>query len=159
MAPKSSNDNSAYKSHIKLDLEKLNNNQIQNVKVDLTNINIKTLATLLGVLSEGVKLYMKLLTSNIYYALNDRTHNLLMKGDIDMSVVVGEEAIVNTISDAELVYIIVQEREVEILVVDKHKTRAGGAFFNCLNNTLFYFDKYGILKKLIEILIIIIAYI
>ena len=31
-----------------------------------------------------------------------------MKGDIDMSVAVGEEAIVNTISDAELVYIIVQ---------------------------------------------------
>ena len=42
-----------------------------------------------------------------------------MKRDIDLSVVVGEEAIVNTISDAELVDIIVQEREVEIFVVDK----------------------------------------
>ena len=110
MPPKSSNDNSAYKSQIKLDLEKLKNNQIQSVKVDLIKINIRTLATQLGVLSEYVKLYMKLLTSNRYYALNDRTINLLMKGDIDMSVVVGEEAIVNTISDAELVVIIVEER-------------------------------------------------
>ena len=58
---------------------------------------------------------MELLTSNRYYALNDRTIKLLMKGDIDMSAVVGEEAIVNTISDAELVDIIVQEREVEVL--------------------------------------------
>ena len=110
MAPKSSNDNSAYKSKLKLYLEKLKNNHIQNVKVDLTKIHINTLATQLGVLSEYVKLYMKLLTSNRYYALNDRTINLLMKGDIDMIVVVGEEAIVNTISDAELVVIIVEER-------------------------------------------------
>ena len=56
MAPKSPNDNAAYKRKIKLDLEKLKNNQIQNVKVDLTKINVKTLATLLGVLSEDVKL-------------------------------------------------------------------------------------------------------
>ncbi len=76
MPPKSSNDNSAYKSKIKLDLEKLKNNQIQNVKVDLTKVNIKTLASQIGVLSEDVKLYMKLLTSNKYYALNDRTINL-----------------------------------------------------------------------------------
>ena len=159
MAPKSSNDNSAYKSKIKLDLEKLKNNQIQNVKVDLTKINIKTLATQLGVLSEDVKLYMKLLTSNIYYDLNDRTINLLMKGDIDMSVVVGEEAIVNTISDAELVYIIVQEREFAIRVVDTNKTRAGGSFFPYINNTIFDLIKYGIFfKKLIERIIIITAY-
>ena len=58
---------------------------------------------------------MKSLTSKRYYALKDRTINLLMKGNIDMSAVVGEEAIVNTISDAELVDIIVQEREVEVL--------------------------------------------
>ena len=53
MAPKSSNDNSAYKSQRKLDSEKLKNNQIQNVKVDLTKVNVKTLATQIGVLSEG----------------------------------------------------------------------------------------------------------
>ena len=36
-------------------------NNIQNVKGDLTKINVKTLATQLGVLSEDVKLYMILL--------------------------------------------------------------------------------------------------
>ena len=115
MAPKSSNDNSAYKGNTKLDLEKLKNNQIQNVKIDLTNINIKTLATLLGVLSEDVKLYMKLLTSNKYYALNDRTFNLLMKGDIDMSAVVGEELSAISESDADVVDVIAHEREVIFL--------------------------------------------
>ena len=106
MAPKSSNDNSAYKSKAKLDLEKLKNNHIQNVKVDLTKTNTKTLATQLGVLSEDVKLYTELLTSRRYYALNDRTINLLMGGGIGMSVVGGQEAVLNTISDAELVDII-----------------------------------------------------
>ena len=67
-----------------------------------------------------------------------------MKCDLDMSAVVGKDAIVNTISDAELVDIIVEEREVDIFVIDKNKTRAGGASFNCSNNTLFDFDKYGI---------------
>ena len=73
------------KTKPKLDLEKLKNNQNQHVKVDLHKVNIRTLASQVDVLSEDVKLYMKLLTSNIYYALNDRTVNLLMKGDIDMS--------------------------------------------------------------------------
>ena len=60
MAPKYSNDNSAYKSQIKLDLEKLKNNQIQKVKADLTTkVNIKTLAIQVGVLSEDVKLFME----------------------------------------------------------------------------------------------------
>ena len=118
MPPKCSNDNSAYKSNIKLDLGKLKNNQIQHVKVDLTKVNIKTLASQIGVLSEDVKLYMKLLASNRYYALNDRTINLLMKGDIDMSAVVGEELEAISISDAEVVSIIAQEKEVEFFVVD-----------------------------------------
>ena len=43
------------------------------------------MATDLGYLSDDVKLIMKLLTANKYYALNGRTINLLMKGDIDMS--------------------------------------------------------------------------
>ena len=43
------------------------------------------MATDLGQLSDDVKLFMKLLTSDRYYALNDRIPNLLMKGDIDMS--------------------------------------------------------------------------
>ena len=145
MATKPSNNNSAYKSKIKLDLGKLKNNQIQHVKVDLTKVVIKTLAAQFGVLSEDVKLYMKLLTSTIYYALSDRTINLLMKGDVDLSVAVVEEGAATSISDAEAEAILKIETEVDIFVVDKNKTRAGGAFFNCLNNTIFDFDKYGIL--------------
>ena len=64
MPPKSSNDNSAYTNNIKLDLDKLKNNQVQHVKVGLTKVNIRTLASQIGVLSEGVKLYMKLLASD-----------------------------------------------------------------------------------------------
>ena len=36
-------------------------------------------------LSDDVKMYMYPFNSKRYYALNDRTINLLMKGDIDMS--------------------------------------------------------------------------
>ena len=67
MPPKSSNDNPAYKSKMKLDLEKLKKIKIQHVKVDSTKVNIRTLATQVGVLSEDVKLYMKLLTSKRHY--------------------------------------------------------------------------------------------
>ena len=149
MAPKSSNDNSAYKSKIKLDLEKLKNNQIQNVEVDLTKINIKTSATLLGVLSEDVKLYMKLLTANRYYALNDRTINFLSQGEVDMSATTsavssGNNHASNTVSDAEVEEVFDIETEVEIFLVDRNKTRAGGSFFPYINNTIFDLTKYGI---------------
>ena len=52
---------------------------------------------------------MKLWTSKRYYDLNDRTTNLLMKGDIDMSAVVGEEGTAISISDAEVEAIIEHE--------------------------------------------------
>ena len=88
MLPKSSNDN--YKNKIKLDLDKLKNGQTQHVKVDLTKYNIRTLTSQIGVLSEGVKLYRKLLTSKRYYALNDRTIILLRKCGVDMSATTSE---------------------------------------------------------------------
>ena len=44
MPPKKSNVKPEYKKTIKLDLEKLKNGDIQNVKVDLTKINIRQLA-------------------------------------------------------------------------------------------------------------------
>ena len=44
MPPKSPNDKSAYKSKVKLDLEKLKNGEIQAAKVDLTKMSIKPLA-------------------------------------------------------------------------------------------------------------------
>ena len=61
-----------------------------------------------------------------------------------MSVVVGLEIEEYSESDKAVTEILETETEVEIFVIDKNKTRAGGAFFNCLNNTLFDFDKYGI---------------
>ena len=63
MPPKSSNSNSAKGGEIELDLEKLKNGQIQNVKIDVPNVNTRTLASQVGVLSEDVQLYMKRLTS------------------------------------------------------------------------------------------------
>ena len=85
MPPKSSSDNLSYKKKIKLDLDKLKNGDIQNVKVDLSKFNVKKLAKRVGVLSEDVKMFMYLPNAKRYYALNDRTINLLMKGKLDMS--------------------------------------------------------------------------
>ena len=53
------------------------------------SINIKALSTLIGTLSEDVKLYMKLLTADRYYALNGRTMNMLSRGEVDMSATTG----------------------------------------------------------------------
>ena len=62
MAPKSSNSNT-YTDGVKLDLERLKHD-IQKVKVYLSKLNIQTLSTLIGILSEDVKLYMNLSTAN-----------------------------------------------------------------------------------------------
>ena len=72
-----------------LELEKLKNRQIKKVRIDLTKINIRALASRIGVLSEGLKLTMILPSSNRYYALNDRAINLLMKGKIDTNAIIG----------------------------------------------------------------------
>ena len=115
MPPKSSNDNSAYKNKIKLDLDKFKNGEFQHVK-DLAKISIKTLATTVGVLSEDVNMFMFLSTSKGYYALNDRTINLLMKGGVDMSATTSEtsggglERDGAGFSDAEFSKIINQEK-------------------------------------------------
>ena len=149
MPPKSSSDNLSYKSKIKLDLDRLKNGDIQKVKVDLSKLNIKKIAKRVGVLSEDVKLYMYLPTAKRYYALNDRTINLLMKGNVDMSATTGEagEGDKNTVSDAEVKDIVNSEKEVEMFIVDKNRTRAGGSFFPYLNITIFDLAKYGIFKK------------
>ena len=72
MAPESSNSNT-YKDGIELDLERLKKHEIQKVKAYLHKVNIKTLPTLIGILSEYAKPRMKLLTANRYHALNDRS--------------------------------------------------------------------------------------
>ena len=152
MPPKNSSDNSSYKKNIKLDLDKLKNGDIQKVKVDLSKFNLKKAAKRIRELSESVKMFMHLPTAKRYYALNDRTINLLMKGNIDMSATTGEYddggggGGGNSVSDAEFVDITVKEKTVEIFIVDKNKTRAGGSFFPYLNITIFDLSKYGIFK-------------
>ena len=89
-------------------------------------------------------MYMYLFNSKRYYASNDRTINLLMKGDIDMSATTSESAEVITDSDKEIVDLINGEQEVELFIVDKSKARAGGSFFPYLNITTFDLSKYGI---------------
>ena len=89
-------------------------------------------------------MYMYLFNPKRYYALNDRTIKLLMKGDIDMSATTSELAEVITYSDKEVVDIINVEQEVELFTVEKSKTRAGGPFFPYPNITIFDLSKYGI---------------
>jgi hypothetical protein len=149
MPPKSSSDNLTYKKKIKLDLDKLKNGDIQKVKVDLSKFNVKKLAKRVGVLSEEVKMFMYLPTAKRYYALNDRTINLLMKGNIDMgATTVGSSSSVHaiSISDGEVVSTIHREKAVEMFIVARNKTRAGGSFFPYLNITIFDLSKYGIFK-------------
>ena len=135
---------SEYKNKINLELDKLKNGEIKGAKIDLTKIKINTLAKKIGLLSEDVKMYMYLFNSKRYYALNDRTINLLLKGDIDMSATSSETAEVITDSDKEVVDLINVEKEVELFIVEKNKTRAGGSFFPYLNITIFDLSKYGI---------------
>ena len=112
MPPEASNDN--YKSKINLDSQKLKNGQTQNVKVDLTKVNIKTLASQIDVLSEDVKLYMKLLTSKRYYVLNDRTLNLLRKGDVDM-IATTTEGYSDQGSDEEIITYLIKSNQLKYL--------------------------------------------
>ena len=104
---------------------------------------------MIGALSEDVKLYMKLLTANRYYALNDRAINLLSQGEVDMSATTDftENAAAQG-SDSDLVEVVHDETEVGISVVDQNKTRAGGAFFKYLNCTLFNIENMVYLRLL-----------
>ena len=63
-------------------------------------------------LSEDVKMYMYLPTAKRYYALNDRTINLLMKINVGMSATTGEtdEGDKSTFSDAEVKEIAKKEK-------------------------------------------------
>ena len=94
---------------------------------------------------------MKLLTANRYHALNDRTIHLLSQGEVDMSATAAEFGAVpasSTVSYAEVEELLDIETEVGIFVVDKNKTRAGGAFLKYLNPTLFNLRKYGLFKNI-----------
>ena len=107
----------------------------------MSKISINTLASQIGLLSEEVKLYMKLLTAHRYYALNDRTINMLSHGDVDMSAATSSEYVAvpasNTVCDAEVEELLDIETEVDTFVVDKNKTIIGGAFLKYLDLTNF----------------------
>ena len=73
-------------------------------------------------MSEDVKSYMKLSTANRYYALNDRTINLLLKGEIDMSATHSdEEQRKPTVSDEEIQDILDKETDVEVFRIEQIK--------------------------------------
>ena len=146
MPPKSSNVKSEYKQKITLNLDKLKNSIIQKAKVDLSKIKINTLAQNIGLLSEDVNMYMYLFNSKRYHALNDRTINLLLKGDIDMSARNSGTAEVITDSDKEVADLIGVEQEVGLFIVEQNMTRAGWSFFPYLNITIFDLSKSGMFK-------------
>jgi hypothetical protein len=72
----------AYRGEVKEQLQKSKTAEIQKVIVDLSKIKMKALATDVGVLAESKKLFMKF-DNGRYYPLNDRTIDLLLKGQID----------------------------------------------------------------------------
>jgi hypothetical protein len=72
----------AYRGEIKEQLQQLKRAEIQKVIVDLSKIKMKALAIDVGVLAESKKLFMKF-DNGRYYPLNDRTIDLLLKGQID----------------------------------------------------------------------------
>ena len=90
---------------------------------------------------------MTLPPSNRHYALNDRTINLLMKGNIDMNAVTGEVD-APEFGDAEISSLLEQGADILITVIKKDDTttRPGGAFFPYLNDTIYDLDKHGIFK-------------
>ena len=112
--------NADYKNKKMLELEKLISRKIKKVRIDLNRINIRALASRIGVLGDGSKLAMVLPPSSRYYALNDRTVNLLMKGNIDTNAIIGapDEP---KFSDAEIRDLIEQETEVLISVLSIEK--------------------------------------
>ena len=129
-----------------LELAKLKILQIKNVRIDLTKIYIRALASRIGVLSEGLNLTMILPSSNRYYALNDRIINLSMKCKIDTNAIIGglDEP---KFSDAEISELREQETEVSIPVLSIEKTRPGGAFLSFLNKAIYDLSKYIIFKS------------
>ena len=112
--------NSYDKNKIQLYLVRRKITPIQNAKVDLPQINIITLASQVGVLSEDVKLYMKLLPSKIHCASTDRTVNWLVKGDIDMSATTFEQAEGVKESDSDVIDSLGVEKEVDFLQLRKY---------------------------------------
>ena len=77
---------------------------------------------------------MKLLTANQYYALNGRTINLSLHGEVDMSAATSSGVVAvfasATASDADVEVLLGIGTEVGTFVVDTNKTRQGGTSSN-----------------------------
>ena len=67
-----------------------------------------------------------------------------MKGTIDMGASTSETAEVISTSVKEVADLISNDKEAELFIVYKNKTRAGGSFFPYLNITIFDLSKYDI---------------
>ena len=104
---------------------------------------------------------MVLPSSNRHYAVNDRTLNLLRKGNIDMGAIIGGSA-KPTFSDGDISELLEQETTV-ILTAVKLKTvkqRPGGAFFSFLSKAIYGLSKYVLFfNRVIEVIIITIVFI
>ena len=74
-------------------------------------------------MSDDAKWMVILPSSNTYYALNDRTIHLLMKGKVDTNAVAGDVDSL-TFSDAEISGLLEQETEVLITVVKQWKKKS-----------------------------------
>ena len=73
-------------------------------------------------LSEDVQMYMYLPNAKRYHALDDRTINLLVKGNVGMSATTDESGPSHSedgFSDAEVREIAKKEKEVELFTVEK----------------------------------------
>ena len=81
-----------------------------------------------------------------------------MKGTIDMSASTSETAEVISTSDKEVAELISNEKEAELFIVYKNKTRAGGPFFPYLNIATFDLSKCCMFKTVDKIIMNIIAY-
>ena len=78
-------------------------------------------------------MYMYLSNAKRYYALNDRTINWLMEGNVDMGATTGGYGTGDgegglgdwrgKTSDAEAAETVKKEKQVETFIVDKHKSR------------------------------------
>ena len=68
---------------------------------------------------------MKLIDLKRYYALNDRTINLLLKGEIDMSATYDGETKPPTASDDEIVDLLDKETNIEVFRAEKIKPGQG----------------------------------
>ena len=92
------------------------------------------------------------MTANRHYAFNDRTINMLSHGEVDTSSATSSDVVAvsasNAVRDAEVVELFDIETEVETFVVDKNKTRQGGALFKYLNLANFDLAKYGLFKSI-----------